>query len=116
MSTIELHREHTLGLKAARKLAYNWAEKLEQEFDAECTYIEGDDQDEVLFERSGVKGRMVLTASELHMHAKLGMLLGLLKERIEAEIVGHLDTMLDSPAPAKPSTTPAKPKPRAKGR
>ena len=41
---INIHREHALGLAKARKVAWKWAEQVEQKFDMECTVIEGDDE------------------------------------------------------------------------
>ncbi|MBW8778795.1 MAG: polyhydroxyalkanoic acid system family protein [Burkholderiales bacterium] len=45
MADLHLHREHTLGLARARKVAMKWAEDVESKLDMECTMIEGDDED-----------------------------------------------------------------------
>ena len=37
MADIHILREHSLGFEAARKIAFEWAEQAEQEFDMECT-------------------------------------------------------------------------------
>ena len=42
VSDIHIHREHHLGLKEARKIAFSWAEKAEEKFDMECVYEEGE--------------------------------------------------------------------------
>ena len=42
MADIHIHRDHALGLAKARKIAWKWAEEVEQKFDMECTVIEGD--------------------------------------------------------------------------
>lgn len=94
MADIQITREHGLGLAAARKVAFQWAEQVEQEFDMECTYEEGKSADQVSFTRSGVSGTLDVTATEFRLHAKLGFLLGAFKDRIEAEIVKNLDTLL----------------------
>ena len=87
MSNLHILREHALGLPKARKIAFAWAEQVEREFNMECTYEEGSTEDVVAFVRSGVHGM-------LHVTAKLGLLLGAFKGRIEAEIVKNLDDLL----------------------
>ena len=65
MPDIRIHRKHTLGLAKARKVAWAWAEDVEQKFDMECTVLEGDTSDTVEFKRSGVNGlRSSPTAGE----------------------------------------------------
>ena len=99
MPDIKLHRKHQLGLPAARKLALKWAEKAEEKFDMDCTYEEGDAEDSVTFARSGVNGTLRVCGQRFELDAKLGFLLGSFKERIEAEIVSNLDTLLAAHAP-----------------
>jgi putative polyhydroxyalkanoate system protein len=104
---IRIHRDHTLGLPKARKIAWQWAEEVEKKFDMECTVIEGETSDTVEFKRSGVSGRLIVAADHFDLDAKLGFLLGAFSKTIEAEIEKNLDALL-----AKSST--AKPKPAAK--
>ena len=94
MAEIKIQRKHKLGLAKAREIAYRWAEQVEEEFEMECTYLEGDTEDEVQFTRSGVTGTLRVYANEFDLHARLGMLLGVFKDRIEAEIVKNLDDLL----------------------
>lgn len=108
MADLHIVREHALGLAAARKIAFTWAEQVEQEFGMKCTYAEGKVADEVEFTRSGVKGTLQVTADRLELNAKLGFLLGAFKDKIEAEIVKNLDQLL-APAAAK-AKAPAKKK------
>jgi putative polyhydroxyalkanoate system protein len=100
MADIHIEREHTLGLAAARKLAWQWAEQAENEFDMSCTYEEGRKADEVQFTRSGVNGCLRVTEDRFVLDARLGFLLGAFKERIESEIVKNLDTLLAAKKPA----------------
>lgn len=100
MADIHIEREHSLGLAGARKLAWQWAEQAENEFDMSCTYEEGDTGDAVQFTRSGVSGSLQVSASRFVLDARLGFLLGAFKERIEAEIVKNLDTLLAAGKPA----------------
>lgn len=94
MANLHIRREHALGLKAARKIAWQWAEQVEQQFDMTCTYDEGAVEDVVAFTRSGVNGTLRVTADHFDLDAKLGFLLGAFKDRIEAEIVKNLDQLL----------------------
>jgi hypothetical protein len=59
---IRIHREHQLGLSKARKVAWDWAEQVEQKFSMDCTVIEGKTSDTVEFTRSGVSGRLIVAA------------------------------------------------------
>jgi putative polyhydroxyalkanoate system protein len=98
VADLHILREHTLGLPAARKIAFSWAEQAEQEFGMTCTYEEGKALDEVCFTRSGVQGTLSVTKNKFELNAKLGFLLGAFKARIETEIVKNLDDLL-KPAP-----------------
>lgn len=97
MPDIRLHREHALGLKKAREIAWQWAEQVEQEFDMECTVVEGDTSDTVEFTRTGVKGRLIVAADHFDLDAKLGFLLGAFAKTIEGEISKRLDALLAAP-------------------
>ena len=112
MADLHILREHALGLAAARKLAFAWAEQVEAEFGMECTYEEGKAEDVVRFTRSGVNGTLLVTKTHFELDAKLGFLLGAFKDKIEAEIVKNLDTLLapaaKSAASAKKSAAPKK--------
>ncbi|MGI9216410.1 MAG: polyhydroxyalkanoic acid system family protein [Hydrogenophaga sp.] len=100
MAQIHIHREHQLGLAGARKIAWQWAEQAEADFDMACTYEEGDDGDEVQFSRSGVSGTLKVAGDHFELEAQLGFLLGAFKDRIEGEIVKNLDALLASKKPA----------------
>jgi putative polyhydroxyalkanoate system protein len=106
---IHIHRDHQLGFKEARKIAFSWAEKAEEKFDMECTYEEGDTEDTLTFSRSGVKGTLLVDAHQFEMKAQLGFLFGAFKDRIESEIGEQLDALLNAPHPAakKPTSTSA---------
>ncbi len=100
MADIHIHREHSLGLAQARKVAYRWAEQAEKGLQMDCTYEEGDSRDEVCFSRAGVSGTLEVTPDKFELNAKLGFLLGAFKGRIESEIVKNLDALLADTAPA----------------
>lgn len=98
MSDIHIHRPHQLGLEAARKIAFAWAEKAERKFDMECTYEEGEDQDTVYFRRAGVQGTLQVLPDQFELEATLGFLVSAFKDRIESELNGQFDALLAKPA------------------
>jgi putative polyhydroxyalkanoate system protein len=103
MAELRIHREHTLGLPKARKVAWEWAEQAEAKFSMECTVIEGEFSDTVEFTRSGVSGRLIVAADHFDLNAKLGFLLGAFSQTIETQIEQTLDELLSkgAAAPAK---------------
>jgi putative polyhydroxyalkanoate system protein len=103
MPDIHIHRDHALGLATARKVALQWAEDAEKQFDMECTILEGETSDTVEFTRSGVKGELIVAPDHFQLDAKLGFLLGAFSKTIEAEIEKNLDALLaqSAVAPAK---------------
>ena len=115
MADIHIHRDHSLGLAKARKVAWDWAEMAEAKFDMACTVLEGETSDTVEFSRSGVNGSLVVAADHFDLHAKLGFLLGAFAKTIEGEIQQNLDALLgaaqakaDAPLKlAKPAAKPA---------
>lgn len=110
MADIHIHRDHTLGLPKARKVAFAWAEQAEEKFDMACTVVEGEDCDTVEFKRSGVNGQLLVAADHFELKAKLGFLLGAFSNSIEAEITKNLDALLSkNGAVAAPKTAAAVP-------
>jgi putative polyhydroxyalkanoate system protein len=109
MADLHLHREHTLGLARARKVALKWAEHVEEKLDMECTIVEGDDEDVLEFTRSGVDGRMTVAATYFDLQAKLGFLFKPFLGTIEAEVGKQLDEALakESAKASKPAAKPA---------
>lgn len=94
MPDIHITRKHHLGLAGARKLAFRWAEAAEEKLGLECTYEEGKASDLVSFTRPGANGELKVTKDHFVLDARLGLLLGAFKERIEGEIVRNLDQLL----------------------
>jgi putative polyhydroxyalkanoate system protein len=111
MADIHIHRDHQLGLAKARKTAWQWAEAAEQKFGMECTVIEGEDSDVVEFSRAGVEGRLLVAADSFDLTARLGLLVGAFRGRIESEIEDNLDALL-----AGASRRPGKAKTAAKAK
>ena len=101
MPDLRIHRDHALGLKKAREVAWKWAEDAESKFQMECTVVEGEFSDTVEFKRSGVNGTLIVAADHFDLHAKLGFLLGAFSRTIEGEIEKTLDDLLKSSAAKK---------------
>lgn len=116
MPDIHIHRDHSLGLIKARKVAWDWAEQAETKFDMECTVLEGETSDTVEFSRSGVSGTLVVAPDHFDLNAKLGFLLGAFSKTIEGEIRKNLDDLLGAAAAAGTKAKAVKPvaKPAAK--
>ncbi|KPF57522.1 polyhydroxyalkanoic acid synthase, partial [beta proteobacterium AAP51] len=100
MADIHIHRDHSLGLAQARKIAWQWAEEVENKFDMECTVLEGETSDTVEFKRTGVSGRLIVAGDHFELDAKLGFLLGAFSKTIEGEITKNLDALLAAGKPA----------------
>lgn len=98
MSTIDIRRKHALSLTAAKKQADVMAAHLGEEFSLESTW----QGDELHFTRPGVKGVMKVAKDEVHVTAKLGMLVALLKGQIEKRLHAHFDEAFPA-TPVKPA-------------
>lgn len=103
MPDIRIHRDHQLGLAQARRVAWQWAEEVEKQFDMVCTVVEGETRDTVEFSRSGVSGELVVAGDFFDLHARLGFLLGAFKHTIETEILKNLDELLAKAQGNRPS-------------
>jgi len=100
---IRIHRDHSLGLPKARKIAWAWAEEVEQKFGMECTVVEGETSDTVEFTRSGCNGRLIVAADHFDLEARLGFLLGAFSHTIQTEIESNLDHLLAGGKATKPA-------------
>lgn len=98
MADLHIVRKHALGLPAARKIAFNWAEQVENDLGMSCTYEEGRSSDKVCFSRSGVQGELQVTKDRFELDAKLSFLVGAFKGRIEAEITQMLNQLVPETA------------------
>lgn len=87
MSIIDIRRRHGRSLKQAKQAVERTAAAIGQKFEIESRWI----GDTLNFHRHGVNGSISVTATEVHVSAELGFLLGLLKPAIEREIEQQLD-------------------------
>jgi len=113
VADIHIHRDHSLGLGKARKIAWAWANEVESKFNMECTVTEGQTSDTVEFTRSGVNGTLIVAPDHFELSAKLGFLLGAFSKTIEGEITKNLDTLLSKGAAAGKKVASARKKPAA---
>lgn len=90
MSVIDIHRSHSLDKQHARSAAETLAENLSRKFDMQYHW----DGDQLKFERSGVKGRVDIAETDLHIRIELGMMLRPFKPKIEEEIQSRLDRLI----------------------
>lgn len=109
MADIKVVRKHRLTIAQAKKIAQKTADDLASEYDLESEWH----GDTLRFSRSGVHGSMAVSAAEIRLDIKLGLLLGAFKARIEHHIEDKLDQLLV--AASTPATkTAAKKKPSGK--
>ena len=87
MSRIHLKRSHDLTAKAARRRVDRMAEALGREFDADCTW----NGDVLSIEHANVTGTVKVGKKDIVLEAKLGFLLALFRDRVDAEITRILD-------------------------
>jgi putative polyhydroxyalkanoate system protein len=113
MPTINLRRDHNLGIARARQLAAQWSKQVEKDFDMTCANAAGKTEDVVSFKRSGVDGRLVVAADRFELEAKLGLLLGAFTKTIQQQIENNLDALLSAETKSKPAGAAAKTKPKA---
>jgi putative polyhydroxyalkanoate system protein len=87
MSTIDIRRKHGKSLKQARASVDKTAAAIGRKFEIHSKWS----GDTLQFSRPGVSGSIRVTASEVHVTAELGFLLGMMKPAIEKEITQLLD-------------------------
>ena len=87
MSSIDIRRQHGRSLKQAKAAVTKTAAAIGKKFDIESSW-EGNT---LHFSRGGVDGQIAVDATEVHVHAELGFLMGALKPMIEREIERVLD-------------------------
>jgi len=87
MSRIHLRREHDLTPRAARKKVERVAEVLASRFDAECQW----NGDVLSVNHPSVNGKVTVGKNDVVVEAKLGLLVAMFRDRIDAELVRILD-------------------------
>lgn len=87
MSRIQLRRSHDLSAAAARKRVDRMAAALGRKFDAECAW----DGDVLSIDHPNVSGTVTVRRKEIILDARLGFLLAMFRDRVDAEIADILD-------------------------
>jgi len=82
MPGIDIHHPHPLPDAQARQAVQQIADTLAARFGVECRWA-GDD---LVFQRTGVDGRIALLPGAVRVTAELGFLLSALQPTIEAEV------------------------------
>ena len=82
MAKLTIEKKHHLSHKKAKEAAQQVADDLKERF--ELTYKWRGNAIE--FERPGLAGQMLVGKSDVRLDCELGMLLSLLKPKLEAEI------------------------------
>lgn len=91
---IHIERNHTLGLAAARAIARQWMQQVEQDYGMECSYAEGVSCDVAQFTRAGIDGNVEVSADTFTLNATLGFLYASFGEQIEERLRQNLDALL----------------------
>ena len=100
MSDIHIERNHNLGLAAAREVARQWMQRVEEDYGIECTYAEGGTCDVAQFNRAGIDGSVEVSAVTFTLDATLGFPYGSFSEQIEQRLQKSLDALLGAKTPA----------------
>ncbi len=104
MADITLKRAHSLGHQGARAAADKMMAKLSEQFG-----MSGDWNGNVLvFERSGVSGKLAVTEVEIELEVTLGFFLKAMKSGIERSVNEQLDNALAAGAPPAKHAKPLK--------
>jgi putative polyhydroxyalkanoate system protein len=96
---IHIERSHTLGIAAAREVARQWVQQVEQDYGLDCTYTEGEACDIAQFTRAGIDGSVEVTGDAFKLEATLGFLYASFKEQIEQRLQRNLDRLLGEGEP-----------------
>jgi hypothetical protein len=65
-----------------------------RKLEMECSYEQGEGADLLHFRRAGARGELRVEAGRFELNAHLGLLLGVFRSRIEAEIVRNFDALM----------------------
>ena len=116
MPDIHIERNHTLGMQKARKVATQWAERVEKAHGVRCTHTHGRGEDIIQISRAGVHGTAKVTGQRFELHMKLGFLIGLFSQRISDGVAHELDALLGEAAAPAPVPVKAVAKPKVGAR
>jgi putative polyhydroxyalkanoate system protein len=87
VSRIRLRREHDLAPEAVRQKVDRVAEVLAKKFDAECTWK----GDVLTVNHPSVNGTVTVGRNDVVVEARLGFVVSMFRDRIDAELARVLD-------------------------
>jgi putative polyhydroxyalkanoate system protein len=87
MSRIRLRREHDLAPNEVRQKVERVAEVLAKRFDAECTWK----GDVLTVNHPSINGKVTVGSGDVVVEAKLGFLVAMFRDRVDAELARILD-------------------------
>jgi len=103
MADIELVRAHSEPIARARALVQKTADELAPEHDLSSEWH----GNTLHFHRTGVDGQIIVTASEIRLHANLSFLLKPLKGRLVDRIERTFDKLFGTPGSRAQTKKPA---------
>lgn len=95
MSDIHYERAHDLGLTRARELAREWLDDAARKLGLSCQTQPGETQDTITFERTGVKGTMLVSGTDFKLDIHLGLMMAAFKPLVEAEVSRNLERIIE---------------------
>lgn len=87
MPSIRISHIHNSGLDRAKQVAEEVAIKISDAYDIQYYW----EEDQVVFERTGIHGTIRIDDQEIEFDATLSMMLGMFKGTIEKAIVEELE-------------------------
>ncbi|WP_339020245.1 polyhydroxyalkanoic acid system family protein [Aeromonas salmonicida] len=97
LSTIQVNRQHPLGLAGVRLAAEAIAQDMSEEYQLDCEW-EDEEETRLLFRGAGVNGFLCLTDTNLQLEVRLGLMLLLVRSVLEQEILEYVDNRLPCPS------------------
>ncbi|MHC6656791.1 polyhydroxyalkanoic acid system family protein [Aeromonas salmonicida] len=100
LSTIQVNRQHPLGLAGVRLAAEAIAQDMSEEYQLDCEWEDEEDEEEtrLLFRGAGVNGFLCLTDTNLQLEVRLGLMLLPVRSVLEQEILEYVDNRLPCPS------------------
>lgn len=90
MPVIDIHRAHSGSVASTKAAVEHVANAISSHYGVVHQWV----GDELHFTRSGVKGRITIASTAVHVRVDLGVLMGAMKPIIEREIERQLDEHL----------------------
>lgn len=96
LSTIQISRQHPLGLAGARVAAEAIAQDMCENYQLDCEWAD-EEETKLRFRGSGVHGSLVLDEENLQLDVHLGLMLLPVRSVLEQEILDYVENRLPCP-------------------